>query len=136
MIPFDVVIAHDEYSVMPTKYRLSNTFTGSACHASRGGSAGGPPPRRPAPPGPPARGSGGLTSASAVLQTGVYRPIRSPSAAVLAAATCFSTSGGYGPGAGVGMNCADNVAVDAAAMQAARRVRFTGPPNQPLTTNH
>jgi hypothetical protein len=32
MMPSEVVMAHAEYSLWPTKYRLSNTFTGSACH--------------------------------------------------------------------------------------------------------
>src|SRR5689334_5951728 len=46
MIPCDVVRAHAEYSVIPTKYRLSNTFAGSACHCD----AGGGPACRPPPP--------------------------------------------------------------------------------------
>ena len=40
MMPSDVVTAHAVYSVMPRKYRLSNTLAGSACHAARGGGPG------------------------------------------------------------------------------------------------
>src|SRR5262245_40069771 len=40
MMPCEVVTAHDEYSLCPRKYRLSNTFAGSTCHDSRGGGPG------------------------------------------------------------------------------------------------
>ena len=40
MMPSDVVTAHAEYSVCPTKYRLSNTLTGLAYHVSRAGAPG------------------------------------------------------------------------------------------------
>ena len=31
-MPADVVTAQAEYSLWPTKYKLSNTFAGSTCH--------------------------------------------------------------------------------------------------------
>jgi hypothetical protein len=37
MMPAEVVTAHAEYSDWPTKYTLSNTFAGSACHVARAG---------------------------------------------------------------------------------------------------
>ena len=40
MMPSDVVTAHAEYSISPTKYRLSKTLTGSACHRERSGGLG------------------------------------------------------------------------------------------------
>ena len=36
-MPSRVVSAHEEWIFPPTKYRLSNTFAGSAYHDSRGG---------------------------------------------------------------------------------------------------
>jgi hypothetical protein len=62
MIPSEVFTAQAENSFIPRKYRLSNTFTGSACHVSfaggPGGGAGvvplagaGPPRRVPGPVG-------------------------------------------------------------------------------------
>src|SRR5262245_48928590 len=92
MIPCVVVIAHDEYSVIPTKYMLSKTLTGSACHVSRAGGGGGPPPRLPAPaprPAPPARAAPRFRAS---VQVRSKIAVCSVPAAALAAAMCFSTS--------------------------------------------
>ena len=40
MMPSEVVTAQAEYSVCPTKYRLSKTFTGFAYHVSSSGAPG------------------------------------------------------------------------------------------------
>src|SRR5688500_2728389 len=37
IIPSDVVTAHADSFMLPTKYRLSKTFAGSAYHSDRGG---------------------------------------------------------------------------------------------------
>src|SRR5688572_1805761 len=115
MMPCEVVIAHAEYSVCPTKYRLSNTFCGSAYQVSRAGGAGGPPgraPPRPAPPrlAPPARAAGGVARLIAPLHTGWNTPSHIVPAARRAASICFCASAdtpgadvGTGPG---GANCA------------------------------
>src|SRR3954447_5733041 len=85
MIPCEVVTAHTEYSVWPRKYRLSNTFTGSACHVDRSGGPGG-------------RGAAGAVRAAGVaagtaaLQVVLNTPAPSWPAAFFAAATCASTA--------------------------------------------
>src|SRR6188474_96307 len=80
MIPSDVVTAHAVYSVIPRKYRLSNTFAGSACHSARGGGPGA------------AAGAGVVRGAGAFAGGGVHnwlnRNVWSCPAAALAAATC------------------------------------------------
>src|SRR5688572_9592444 len=116
MIPCEVVIAQAEYSVCPTKYRLSKTFCGSAYHVSRGGAAGAPPARPAAPPAlprfaaPPVRGAGGVARPTAPLHTGWNTPSHIVPAAARAASMCFCASAetpgadvGTGPG---GANCA------------------------------
>src|SRR3954467_12985057 len=40
MMPCDVVTAHDEYSLCPRKYKLSNTFAGSVYQVLRAGGPG------------------------------------------------------------------------------------------------
>src|SRR2546427_11400172 len=81
VIPSEVLTAQDEYSVIPTKYRLSKTLTGSACHCERsGGPCGCPTPRWPRSAG--ATGSGALHKAN--------KAVCSCLAAAFAAATCDS----------------------------------------------
>src|SRR5437867_829059 len=85
MMPSEVVTAHAEYSVMPTKYRLSNTLTGSACHCDgSGGPACAPPLRWP-------RCGGGAGR----IEFAEHSPPNNPgwvvSPAAFAAATCAST---------------------------------------------
>src|SRR5215470_12834262 len=84
MIPADVVTAHAEYSVWPRKYRLSNTFAGSACHVSR---AGGPGGRGLA---PRAGRDAGSVDDVASVQMRLKTPAKSAPAAAFAAATCAS----------------------------------------------
>src|SRR3954470_260581 len=84
MMPADVVTAQAEYSVCPTKYRLSKTFTGSACHVDRSG-------------GPAGRGAAGWAAAGArlgttALHTRVNTPAKSSPAAPFAAATCAAAA--------------------------------------------
>src|SRR5262245_34377088 len=88
MIPADVVIAQAEYSVWPRKYKLSNTFTGSACHVSRGGGPGGRGAAL-ARPRPAFDASRGVASVQMRLKT----PANSVPAAALAAATWASADG-------------------------------------------
>src|SRR3954447_21010292 len=84
MMPADVVTAHTEYSDCPRKYKLSNTFTGSACQALRGG---GPVGRGAA----AGRGAGGVEGGTASVQIRLKTPAKSDPAAALAAATWAST---------------------------------------------
>src|SRR5436305_12014084 len=85
MMPCDVVTAHTEYSVWPRKYRLSNTFTGSACHVDLSG-------------GPAGRGVAGVArgvgaaAGTAALHVVLNTPAHSWPAAFFAAATCVSTA--------------------------------------------
>src|SRR4051812_11442352 len=84
MMPADVVTAHAEYSVCPRKYRLSKTFTGSACQVDRSG-------------GPAGRGAAGGAGAGArlgtiALHTRVNTPAKSSPAAAFAAATCAAAA--------------------------------------------
>src|SRR6185503_4811735 len=109
MIPCDVVIPHTEYSVIPRKYRLSNTFCGSAYHVSRAGDAGAPAarPRPPPPPpaarpAPPARGAGAFASCSAPLHVVSNTPCQSEPAAARAASTCLNAAGETPAGGAVG----------------------------------
>src|SRR5262245_18727735 len=81
LMPSEVVPAQAEYSVCPTQYRLSNTFTGSAYHCERGGTCLGVPPG--------AFGAAGRNDVGE--QTASNRPRCSWPAAALAAATCEST---------------------------------------------
>src|SRR5437762_12839305 len=84
MMPSDVVTAQAEYSVWPTQYRLSNTFTGSAYHCERGGACLGPLD---------AAGDFGADGRNDVCeQTASNKPRCSWPAAALAAATCESTA--------------------------------------------
>src|SRR4051812_1519951 len=80
-MPSDVVTAHAENSDWPTKYRVSKTFTGSACQLSRARVACAPTAPRP----PPGR-------AAALSEPHVWlnRPVQSDPAAAVAAATCAS----------------------------------------------
>src|SRR2546425_2018935 len=81
MIPSEVLTAQDEYSVIPTKYRLSKTFTGSACHRERSGGPGGcAAPRWPR--------SGAATGSGALHKAN--KAVCSCLAAAFAAATCDS----------------------------------------------
>src|SRR5262245_34912066 len=84
MMPCDVVTAQTEYSVWPRKYRLSNTFTGSACQVER---SGGPGLRGAA---GAARRAGACAGGTTALQVVVKMPAPSCPAAFLAAATCVS----------------------------------------------
>src|SRR6185295_1283031 len=83
MMPSDVVTAHAEYSDWPTKYRLSNTLTGSACQLPRASVACAPPAPAPRPPG----GAGAALSEPHVR---LNRPAQSDPAAAFAAAMCVS----------------------------------------------
>src|SRR5262245_25771458 len=80
MMPSDVVTAHAEYSFSPTKYRLSNTFIGSACQRERSG-------------GPCWAGAGGCDAAGGA--GGAHNRLNNPAcrspAAVFAAATWTAT---------------------------------------------
>src|SRR5688500_18787503 len=81
MMPPGVLTAHAEYSVWPTKYRLSNTLTGLAYQVSRAGA--------PAALGVAGvvRGAGGAGGVHNRVASAAY----SDPAAALAAATCCST---------------------------------------------
>src|SRR5215813_13894827 len=85
IIPSDVFTAHEEYSVMPTKYRLSKTFTGSACHCERSGGPDGCEARCPL-----CVGAGDAAGGGAVHNPNIE--VCSCPAAALAAATCVSAS--------------------------------------------
>src|SRR6266545_96612 len=84
MMPCDVVSAHADQSVMPTKYRLSNTFAGSTCHCD----AGGGPACRPPPPPPRPAGAG---AGNADSQTRPSSAVNWAPAAAFAAARWLST---------------------------------------------
>src|SRR2546427_2627531 len=85
MRPCDVLTAQAEYSVMPTKYRLSKTLTGSACHCERSGGPGGAPlPRGP-------RWGAAVGRRDVGEQREEKRPGCIFSPAARAAATCAST---------------------------------------------
>src|SRR5216683_391073 len=73
MIPWLVVIAHDEWIFEPTKYRLSKTLAGSVNHVPRG--AGGP--------GATSRNT--LGTATGATHKRAKVPVESNPAAVLAA---------------------------------------------------
>src|SRR5436190_1023766 len=105
MMPSDVVTAHAEYSDWPTKYRLSNTFTGSACQLSRASVACAPPAPRPP------CGAGVALSEPHVR---LNRPVQSDPAAIFAAAMCVS---GVSP-------CAESPTPRDAAASAARNACF------------
>src|SRR5262245_43761875 len=83
MMPSDVLTAQAEYSVCPTKNRLSKTFTGSACHSDRGGG----PCCAPLAPRCAGAGAGAGSAAGHNL---CNSPVWSLPAAALAAATCES----------------------------------------------
>src|SRR5947207_12533354 len=88
MMPCDVVSAHADQSVMPTKYRLSNTFAGSTCHCE----AGGGPACRPPPPAPrPAGAAVGAGAGNADSQTRSCSAVNWMPAAAFAAARWLST---------------------------------------------
>src|SRR5262245_14155632 len=142
MIPCDVVIAQAEYSVCPTKERVSKTFCGSAYHVSRAGAAGGPPgrppPGRPAPPpaaarpgpaAPPARGAAGVARPIAPLHTGWNTPSHIVPAAARAASICrrgCAETRGAGVGTGVaGASCAETAVTDAQAAITSAEKLFT-----------
>src|SRR4051794_7136801 len=83
MMPWDVVIAHDENSFSPTQYRLSNTFIGSMCQFSRAGAG-------PGCGGVVGCGGGLPILASASTHRLLNMSWYSVPAACLAAAMCFS----------------------------------------------
>src|SRR5215475_14425450 len=86
MMPCEVVTAQTEYSVWPRKYRLSKTFTGSACQVDR---SGGPAGRGAA---GAVRAAAGVAGGTAALQVVLKTPAHSWPAAFRAAATCASTA--------------------------------------------
>src|SRR5687767_2039299 len=87
MMPPGVLTAHAEYSVCPTKYKLSKTFTGLAYHVSRAGAPAGRGAVAAA-----GRGAGGAGAVHSRVASAAY----SEPAAAFAAATCPSTVPGDG----------------------------------------
>src|ERR1700730_13938426 len=82
MTPSLVVSALEEWILVPTKYRLSNTFPGSVNHVARSGGGGG----RTSAPGP----------VCGAMQMRASVPVKSNPAAALAAARCASIALGAG----------------------------------------